>query len=175
MGWGYWGAYLFLSGYVTLGFGGYLSAVTGLPAPVGAVALTGACTALNLLGVKMAGRAQAAVVLVALGGLAGFAGLALLYGALAAGVMAVVAPVTAVTATVVPPPGVLSTARRPPRASTRSRAGSPKWKLTTAGRSITRTLSSSIRNCASAAFASATWPLCGGSKVPPRIPVTRAR
>lgn len=74
MGWGYWGAYLFLSGYVTLGFGGYLSAVTGLPAPVGAVALVGACTALNLLGVKVAGRAQAAVVLVALGGLASFAG-----------------------------------------------------------------------------------------------------
>jgi basic amino acid/polyamine antiporter, APA family len=74
MGWGYWGAYLFLSGYVTLGFGGYLSAGTGLPASVGAVGLIGACTALNLLGVKMAGRAQAAVVLVALSGLAGLAG-----------------------------------------------------------------------------------------------------
>ena len=41
MGWGYWGAYLFLSGYVTLGFGGYLSAGTGLPASVGAVGLIG--------------------------------------------------------------------------------------------------------------------------------------
>ena len=73
MGWGYWGAYVLLSGYVTLGFGGYLSAATGLPAPVGAVVLVAACTALNLLGVKVSGRAQTVVVLVALGGLAGFA------------------------------------------------------------------------------------------------------
>src|SRR5690242_16690705 len=29
MGWGYWGAYIFISGYVTLGFGGYLHALTG--------------------------------------------------------------------------------------------------------------------------------------------------
>jgi basic amino acid/polyamine antiporter, APA family len=58
---------------VTLGFGGYLSAATGLPAPVGAVVLVAACTALNLLGVKVSGRAQTVVVLVALGGLAGFA------------------------------------------------------------------------------------------------------
>src|SRR6266567_9594781 len=27
MGWGCWGAYLFISGYVTLGFGGYLHAL----------------------------------------------------------------------------------------------------------------------------------------------------
>jgi len=73
MGWGYWGAYVLLSGYVTLGFGGYLSAATGLPAPLGAVALVTACTALNLLGVKVSGRAQILVVLIALGGLAGFA------------------------------------------------------------------------------------------------------
>jgi APA family basic amino acid/polyamine antiporter len=73
MGWGYWGAYVLLSGYVTLGFGGYLGAATGLPAPVGAVALVAACTAVNLLGVKVSGRAQTAVVLVALGGLASFA------------------------------------------------------------------------------------------------------
>lgn len=71
MGWGYWGAYVFLSGYVTLGFGGYLQAASGLPAPVGAVALVVACTALNLLGVKVSGRAQAAVVLVAVVGLCG--------------------------------------------------------------------------------------------------------
>jgi APA family basic amino acid/polyamine antiporter len=71
MGWGYWGAYVFLSGYVTLGFGGYLQAASGLPAPVGAVALVVACTVLNLLGVKVSGRAQAAVVLVAVVGLCG--------------------------------------------------------------------------------------------------------
>jgi APA family basic amino acid/polyamine antiporter len=73
MGWGYWGAYVLLSGYVTLGFGGYLGAATGLPAPVGAVTLVVACTVVNLLGVKASGRVQTAVVLVALGGLAGFA------------------------------------------------------------------------------------------------------
>jgi APA family basic amino acid/polyamine antiporter len=71
MGWGYWGAYLFLSGYVTLGFGGYLQAASGLPAPVGAVALVSACTVLNLLGVRVSGRAQAAIVLVAVTGLGG--------------------------------------------------------------------------------------------------------
>jgi basic amino acid/polyamine antiporter, APA family len=72
MGWGYWGAYVFVSGYVTIGFGGYLEAVTGLPAAAGAVALVAASTALNLLGVKVSGRAQTAVVLVAVAGLTGF-------------------------------------------------------------------------------------------------------
>jgi APA family basic amino acid/polyamine antiporter len=71
MGWGYLGAYVFLSGYVTLGFGGYLEAASGLPAPAGAVALVAACTVLNLLGVKVSGRAQAAVVLVAVASLCG--------------------------------------------------------------------------------------------------------
>ena len=70
MGWGYAGAYVFVSGYVTVGFGGYLHAVTGLPAAAGAVALVAGCTVLNLLGVKVSGRAQAVVVLVAVGGLA---------------------------------------------------------------------------------------------------------
>jgi len=73
MGWGYWGAYVFVSGYVTLGFGGYLAAVTGVPAVAGALGLVAACLGLNLLGVKVAGRTQAAVVGVALLGLAGFA------------------------------------------------------------------------------------------------------
>src|SRR6266540_575343 len=72
MGWGYWGAYVFVSGYVTIGFGGYLRAVTGLPAAAGAVALVAASTALNLLGVKVSGRVQTLVVLVAVAGLAGF-------------------------------------------------------------------------------------------------------
>jgi APA family basic amino acid/polyamine antiporter len=70
MGWGYGGAYVFVSGFVTLGFGGYLAAVTGLPAVAGAVVLVAACTVLNLLGVKVSGRAQALVVLVAITGLA---------------------------------------------------------------------------------------------------------
>jgi APA family basic amino acid/polyamine antiporter len=72
MGWGYWGAYVFVSGYVTIGFGGYLQVVTGLPARAGAVALVAAATLLNLLGVKVSGRAQTLVVLVAAGGLTGF-------------------------------------------------------------------------------------------------------
>jgi basic amino acid/polyamine antiporter, APA family len=71
MGWGYWGGYVLLSGYVTLGFGGYLEAASGLPARVGAVALVAGCTGLNLLGVKVSGRAQVAVVLVAVAGLGG--------------------------------------------------------------------------------------------------------
>jgi basic amino acid/polyamine antiporter, APA family len=73
MGWGYWGAYVFVSGYVTLGFGGYLEAVTGLPALAGAIALVGACLVLNLLGLRVAGRAQAAIVAAAVLGLVGFA------------------------------------------------------------------------------------------------------
>lgn len=73
MGWGYWGAYVFVSGYVTLGFGGYLAAVTGVPPVVGALGLVAACLGLNLLGVRVSGRAQAVVVGVALLGLAGFA------------------------------------------------------------------------------------------------------
>src|SRR6266566_1408571 len=49
MGWGYWGAYLFISGYVTLGFGGYLHALLGLPAVAGALGLTGLCMIINLI------------------------------------------------------------------------------------------------------------------------------
>src|SRR5215472_5806448 len=44
MGWGYWGAYIFVSGYVTLGFGGYLHALTGLSPIAGALALIVLCT-----------------------------------------------------------------------------------------------------------------------------------
>lgn len=71
-GWGYWGAYLFISGYVTLGFGGYLHALSGLPSIVGAVALTAAIAALNLAGVKVSGRTQAIIVLLAILVLVGF-------------------------------------------------------------------------------------------------------
>ncbi|HEX5502359.1 MAG TPA: amino acid permease, partial [Thermomicrobiales bacterium] len=72
MGWGYWGAYVFVSGYVTLGFGGYLHGLTGLPTVAGALALVAAATALNLGGVRLAGGVQTAVVVVALAALAGF-------------------------------------------------------------------------------------------------------
>ena len=73
MGWGFWGAYLFISGYVTLGFGGYLGALTGLPAGAGALSLIAACLALNLLGVRVTGAAQTVVVAAALLGLLAFA------------------------------------------------------------------------------------------------------
>lgn len=72
MGWVFWGAYLFVSGYVTLGFGGYLSALTGLPPLWGALALVGACAAVNIAGVKLSGRVQMVVVVLALAGLLGF-------------------------------------------------------------------------------------------------------
>jgi APA family basic amino acid/polyamine antiporter len=73
MGWIYWGAYVFVSGYVTVGFGGYLAAATGLPVRLGAVALVVVCTGVNLLGVRIAGAAQTIVIVVAVAGLAGFA------------------------------------------------------------------------------------------------------
>lgn len=73
MGWIYWGAYVFLSGYVTIGFGGYLRAVTGIPVVVCAGLLVLAITVINLLGVKIAGRAQTLVIGAAIAGLAGFA------------------------------------------------------------------------------------------------------
>jgi basic amino acid/polyamine antiporter, APA family len=72
MGWGYCGGYVFVSGYVTLGFGGYLQAATGAPRATGALGLIAACLGLNLLGVHVSGRAQAAVVAGAVVGLAAF-------------------------------------------------------------------------------------------------------
>lgn len=73
MGWVFWGAYVFISGYVTIGFGGYLGVLTGLPTVVGAVTLVAASTALNLGGVKMSGRAQSIVIGLGILALAGFA------------------------------------------------------------------------------------------------------
>jgi APA family basic amino acid/polyamine antiporter len=73
VGWGYWGAYALISGFVTLGFGGYLHTLTGLPPAVGALAVIALSTGSNLAGVKLSGRAQAAVVAAAVVGLAGFA------------------------------------------------------------------------------------------------------
>ena len=72
MGWDYWGAYVFISGYVSLGFGGYLEAVTGLPRSVGAIGIVAACVGLNLAGIKLSGRTQALVVAAAVCGLVGF-------------------------------------------------------------------------------------------------------
>jgi APA family basic amino acid/polyamine antiporter len=72
VGWAYWGAYVFISGYVTLGFGGYLEALVGIPRLVGALGLIGLCLLVNLLGVRVTGRVQAAIVAVALAGLLGF-------------------------------------------------------------------------------------------------------
>ncbi|MBS7643212.1 amino acid permease [Candidatus Bathyarchaeota archaeon] len=73
MGWGYWGAYIFASGYVTLGFGGYLNIITGIPVVYGALALITVSTAINLVGVRISGRVQTSIVLLAIGALLGFA------------------------------------------------------------------------------------------------------
>jgi APA family basic amino acid/polyamine antiporter len=69
MGWGFWGAYLLMSGYVTLGFGGYLHAVTGVPVLAGAICLITVVLVVNLLGVRLAGAVQATGVCVAIAGL----------------------------------------------------------------------------------------------------------
>lgn len=62
MGWTFWGAYLFISGYVTLGFGGYLHALTGAPPSLGAVCVIAVSLALNLLGFRISGAGQAVVI-----------------------------------------------------------------------------------------------------------------
>ena len=72
MGWGYWGAYIFISGYVTLGFGGYLHALTGLPPITGALALIGISTGINLVGVRLSGLVQSLVIGVAIVALLAF-------------------------------------------------------------------------------------------------------
>lgn len=72
MGWDYWGAYLFISGYVTLGFGSYLHTLLGIPPLVGAFGLIAFCTIINLLGVKLSGQVQSFIVLLALVTLVGF-------------------------------------------------------------------------------------------------------
>jgi APA family basic amino acid/polyamine antiporter len=72
MGWGYWGAYIFISGYVTLGFGGYLHALTGLPPILCALALIGIATGINLVGVRLSGLVQSLVIGVAIVALLAF-------------------------------------------------------------------------------------------------------
>jgi len=73
MGWVFWGAYLFVSGYVTLGFGGYLNVLTGVPPTWSAVGLVAACILVNVAGVKLSGQVQVLVVVLVLAGLLGFA------------------------------------------------------------------------------------------------------
>src|SRR4051812_12922677 len=73
MGWGFWGAYLLISGYVTLGFGGYLHAITGMSVTGSAVLLVVACLGLNLLGLRVTAGAQTVVIVAALAGLIAFA------------------------------------------------------------------------------------------------------
>ncbi|MGI6854984.1 APC family permease [Mesorhizobium sp. 1B3] len=77
MGWVFWGAYLFVSGYVTLGFGGYLHALTGIPVPAGALGLIAACAAVNVAGVRLSGQVQFAVITLAVAGLVGFGAIGL--------------------------------------------------------------------------------------------------
>jgi basic amino acid/polyamine antiporter, APA family len=73
MGWAYWGAYLGLSGFVTLGFGGYLERLTGVPVLLGAGLLITAATAMNLLGLKLSSRAQGVILAAAAAALIAFA------------------------------------------------------------------------------------------------------
>lgn len=72
MGWGYWGAYVIVSGYVTLGFGGYLHGLTGLHPILCALALITAVTLINLKGVRVSGRSQTVIISTALIGLLGY-------------------------------------------------------------------------------------------------------
>ena len=73
LGWVYWGAYVFISGYVTLGFGGYLQLLTGIPGLFGAEILIALLTAMNLIGLRVSGRAQTILVSGSIVVLAGFA------------------------------------------------------------------------------------------------------
>src|SRR5689334_21711482 len=49
MGWVYGGAYLFISGYVSLGFGAYLRALLGVPQLVGTLTLILVIVVINLI------------------------------------------------------------------------------------------------------------------------------
>jgi APA family basic amino acid/polyamine antiporter len=69
VGWGYWGAWAAVGGTVTLGFGWYLHALTGLPSIPSALALVAVVTALNLGSPRLVSRAQTVVLLLGLGAL----------------------------------------------------------------------------------------------------------
>ena len=64
MGWGYWGAYVMASGYTTLGFGNYLSALTGWPPVPAAVAMVLVLTGINLFGIRVSTRLLTVLVMV---------------------------------------------------------------------------------------------------------------
>jgi len=67
MGWGYWGSYLAASGYVTLGFGAYLHALTGISQSIGAIGLILLMVIPNLLGAQISGRIQRFIVILEVG------------------------------------------------------------------------------------------------------------
>lgn len=64
MGWGYWGAYVVASGYTTLGFGNYLSALTGWPPIPAAMALVLLLTGINLFGIRVSARVLTVLVVI---------------------------------------------------------------------------------------------------------------
>jgi APA family basic amino acid/polyamine antiporter len=72
MGWGYGGAWLLGSGYVTTGFGHYVESLSGLPAVPVTLALVAACTVLNVYGLRPSAQAQSLVLAAAVVGLAAF-------------------------------------------------------------------------------------------------------
>ncbi|MCL5783286.1 MAG: amino acid permease [Candidatus Thermoplasmatota archaeon] len=74
-GWNYWGAYIFVSGYVTLGFGGYLDLLTGIPETYGSLLLVAVITTVNLAGIRSSGKVQVLLVILAMGSLLSFAAL----------------------------------------------------------------------------------------------------
>lgn len=75
-GWVYLGAWIFGSGFVTLGFGAYVESLTGLPRVPTAVALVAVLTAFNLCARALTHRLQAVAVLLSGGALTGFCMLA---------------------------------------------------------------------------------------------------
>jgi basic amino acid/polyamine antiporter, APA family len=72
MGWGFWGSYVFMSGFITVGFGGYLQSLTGLPPVTGALLVITVSTVVNLAGMRMSGLVQSLVVGLAVTALVGF-------------------------------------------------------------------------------------------------------
>lgn len=72
MGWIFWGAYLMVSGYVTLGFGGYLQVLTGWPAQWSAMGLVALCALINQANVRLSGLVQVLVMSLAVAGLLAF-------------------------------------------------------------------------------------------------------
>ena len=72
-GWTYLGAWVFASGFVTLGFGGYLRALTGLPSMPSALGLIALVTLVNLCNPRFATRIQVVAIGLGASALLGFA------------------------------------------------------------------------------------------------------